>query len=173
MRLLALVDDEDRRIDEEQDDGDDDADDRETVGHQLLPPVAARLALFELGQRQIGHHALPVAALDDDLVGALQHLFHRLDEQPLARHVGRLGVFVVDREEALRLTLRLLHDAVLVGGRIFADLRGLAARLAELLVGVLVRLPRRSGPRPARRAAPRRTRRPPRAAARRPRSRSR
>ena len=39
-RLLAFVDDEDRRIDQEQDDGGDDADDRETVGHHLFPSVA-------------------------------------------------------------------------------------------------------------------------------------
>ena len=41
-RLLALVDHEERRIDQEQDDGDDDADDGKTVGHQFasLPSVA-------------------------------------------------------------------------------------------------------------------------------------
>src|SRR5690606_34297151 len=41
-------------------------------------------------------------------------------------------------DEALRLALRFLHDAVLVGCRFFADLRGFTARLAELLVRILV-----------------------------------
>ena len=45
-RLLALVDDEDRRIDEEQDDGRDDGDEWETVGHHWFPPVAGAGALF-------------------------------------------------------------------------------------------------------------------------------
>ena len=112
-----------------------------TVGHQFAPPRRAggRRALLQLGQRQIGHDALAAALLDDHLVGALEHLLHGFEEQPLARHVRRLGIFVVDRDEALRLTLRLLHDAVLVGGRLFADLRGLAAGLAEQLVRILVR----------------------------------
>ena len=108
----------------------------------LLPgPVLRRLgrsAFLQFRQRQIRHDALPVLA-DDDLVRILQHLFHGFDEQALARDVGRLGVFVVDGDEALRLAFRFLHDAVLVGGRLFADLRRLAARLAELLVGILVR----------------------------------
>ena len=36
---------------------------------------------------------------------APQHLLHRLEEQALARHFGRLDVLVVDREEARRLAL--------------------------------------------------------------------
>ena len=75
----------------------------------------------------------------DNLVGVLQDLLHHFEEQPFARHVGRLGVFVIDRDEALRLALRFLDDAVLVGSRFFADLRRLASGLAELLVGILVR----------------------------------
>ena len=57
-RLLALVDDEDRRIEQEQDDGGDDADDGETVAHWLLPSGRRRRAFLQLGQRQIGHDTL-------------------------------------------------------------------------------------------------------------------
>ena len=137
-RLLALVDDEDRGPDQEENDGDDDADDGETVGHGFCPSAGA--TFLQLGQRQVRDDALAVALFDDHLVGVLEHLLHRLEIEPLARHVGRLGIFVVDRDEALGLALRLLHDAVLVGGGLFADLRGIAARLAELLVGILVGL---------------------------------
>ena len=111
--------------------------DGKAVGHHLVPSVAR--ALLQFRQRQIWHDALAAVLLDDHLVGILQHLLHGFEEKPLARHFRRLGIFVVDRDEALRLTLGFLHDPVLVSGRVFTDLRGFAARLAELLVGILVR----------------------------------
>ena len=78
--------------------------------------------------------------LQDHLVGALHHTLHGFQIKALAGNFRRLGIFVIDRDEALRLTLRFLDDAVLIGGCLFADLRRLAARLTELLVGILVGL---------------------------------
>src|SRR5690606_5967963 len=71
-------------------------------GRRFAMSVASLAGLLggaQLGQRQIGDHPLPAALLDDHLVGTLQHVLHGLQEQALARHVGRLGVFVVDGDE--------------------------------------------------------------------------
>src|SRR5690606_14554899 len=100
--------------------------------------VPSCTAAIDFRQWQIGNHALPAALVDDDLVRIPEDLLHGFEEHALARYLRRLGIFVVDRDEALRLTGRLLDDTVLVGGRLFANLRRLAARPAELLVGVLV-----------------------------------
>src|SRR5690606_39676216 len=57
----------------------------------------------------------------------LHHAFHRFEEETLAGHVGRELVLFVDRQEARGLTFGFLHEAVLVGGRFFANLRCLTA----------------------------------------------
>ena len=53
---------------------------------------------------------------------------------------GALAYSVVDRVEACGLAFGVLDHLVLVGGGAFANLRGLAAGVAELRVGVLARL---------------------------------
>src|SRR5690606_7271015 len=89
-------------------------------------------------QGQIRDDALSAAFVDDDLIGAVQHFFHGFQEEALARDLWGLCIFFIDRDEALRFTLGFQHDAALVSGSGFADLRRLASCLAELLVGILV-----------------------------------
>src|ERR1700722_13052324 len=60
-------------------------------------------------ERQIRHDAAAARAIrvEDDLVGAREHLFHRLEIDAAARDVGRLDVFVIDLEKARCLAPRL------------------------------------------------------------------
>ncbi len=149
QRLLARIDDEDRRIDEEGDDRETDQEDG-SASHWPAPvcawvPLAGadwrgrrRPVPLQLIERQIGKHA--GSALQDDLVGIAEHLFHRLQIETGAGHVLGLLVFGEDREEALRFAFRLGHDLLLVALRRLRHLRRLAARVAEPLVGVLLGL---------------------------------
>ena len=92
--------------------------------HWSPAPVAAFL---EFGQRQIGNHALAVLALlDDHLVRIAKDLLHGFEEQPLARHILGILVFVVDRHEARRLALRVGDHAELVGLGVLDQFGGLA-----------------------------------------------
>ncbi|AFL52982.1 hypothetical protein USDA257_c44440 [Sinorhizobium fredii USDA 257] len=89
-------------------------------------------------ERQIGQHALAVLLIENDLLRLAENILHGFEIKPPARDFRRLGIGVIDRNEPLRLTLGFLDDAVLVGGRLFTDLRSLTSRLAEYLVGILI-----------------------------------
>ena len=103
------------------------------------------MAFLDLGQRQIGNHALALAALDDDLVRFLQDVFEGFEEDALARHILGILVLLIDLEEALRFALRLEHDARLVALGIFDDLGRLALHQAAALIGILVGFVDRAG----------------------------
>ena len=121
---------------------------RERSQHQLAPS----LRLLQLVERQEGHDALPGLAVDDDLVGAAQHALHGLEIHALARHVGRLLVFLVDLEEARRLAGGLGDGLLLVALGGLQDALGLAARLRNDLAWRR-QMPRSAGA-PCRRARP-------------------
>src|SRR5215471_16686395 len=97
-------------------------------------------------QGQVGQHAgARGGAIEDDFVRALQDRLDGVDVEPPRRHVWRLGVGIVDRDEALGVALRLVHDLSLVGLRLLHDPGGFALSLGYhvVLVGVrLVLIPR-------------------------------
>ncbi|OWK23721.1 hypothetical protein AJ87_29165 [Rhizobium yanglingense] len=133
--LLARIDHEDRGISDDKHNGEQDYDSGKSVRCHGSTSLLCRFA--DLVERQVGNN--PLLLIDHDLLGILQHLFHRLEEQALAGHFGSLRIFFVDGSEPLRLTVRFLDDTVLVSSRCFANLGRVASCLAELLVGILVR----------------------------------
>src|SRR5262249_20308110 len=90
----------------------------------------------QLVERQEGHHALPALAVKNNLVCAAEHALHGLKVHALARHFGRLFVFLVDLEEAGRLAGGLGNGLLLVGSSGLQDALSLAACLRNDAVGV-------------------------------------
>ena len=97
-------------------------------------------ALVQLVERQERHDALAALAVEDDLLGAAQHTLHGLQVQTLARHLRRLLVFLVDFEEARRLSRRLGDRLLLIALGRLQDALSFAPRLGDDLVGVGERL---------------------------------
>ena len=118
--LLARVDDEDRRIDQEhrrpagRSERRKNASLRCSLGRKRRHALADRrarrggrdggggpiAAAQQLIERQIGQHARPRRALQDDLVGALEDALDRFEIEPLAGHVLGAVVFPQHRQEA-------------------------------------------------------------------------
>src|SRR3546814_19215145 len=72
----------------------------------------------EFVQRQVRPHtARSRLTIQDHLIGVAQNTLHRFEMHAPARDVGVLPLGVVKREEALRLTLRLLLEAHPIGPR--------------------------------------------------------
>src|SRR3546814_8019111 len=70
----------------------------------------------EFVQRQVRQHtARSSLTIEDHLIGVAQNTLHSFEIHAPARDVGVLPIGVVNREEALRLTLRLVLEALLVG----------------------------------------------------------
>src|SRR3546814_11925578 len=70
----------------------------------------------EFVQRQVRQHtARSRLTIEDHLIGVAQNTLHSFEIHAPARDVGVLPIGVVNREEALRLTLRLVLEALLVG----------------------------------------------------------
>ncbi len=95
-----------------------------------------RLATLQLVEREVRHDALAGLAVDNHLVSAAHHAFHRLEEDALARHLRRLLVFVEHLEEARRLALRLGDRLLLEAFGGLQDALGFTARFRHHLVGV-------------------------------------
>src|SRR5689334_15347753 len=92
--------------------------------------------LLELVERQKREDTLAVLAIEDDLVGAAEHPFHGLEEDALARDIGRLLVLVVDLDEAGCLAGRLGDGLLLVALRALQDALRFAAGFGNDTVGV-------------------------------------
>src|ERR1700730_2465920 len=68
------------------------------------PASAVSLAIpwRQWSKRQIGNNtlALPTALIENDLIHAAQHAFHRFEIESFARHLGRFLILLIDLVEA-------------------------------------------------------------------------
>ena len=79
---------------------------------------------------------MAAALIEDDLVHAAQHPFHRLEIKSFARHLGSFLILLIDLVEAGNLTGRLGDGLKPVAFRLLNNRRGLASGLRDDPVGI-------------------------------------